>query len=137
MECPRPLTQDERALLDFLLGLEFPGVEELRKQARHAQETGGEPCPCGCPSFGPIVDRSLADRAELAFDVPFVVSSAWEQPEGTPGGDCILFQEDGWLKAVEITWLGDEPPSTLPPPSLCSQREGAPQLFWRSRRKPA
>ena len=35
---------------------------------------------------------------------------------GTPGGDCILFQEDGWLQAVEITWYGDEPPSMLPPP---------------------
>jgi hypothetical protein len=136
METPRPLTVDERALLEFLLGLEFPGVEAFREQARHARETGGEPCSCGCPSFGLIVDRSLADRAELASDVPFVVSSAWELPDGTPGGDCILFQEDGWLEAVEITYYGDEPPSTLPPPSLCHRPEGAPGLFWGSRKQP-
>jgi hypothetical protein len=41
------MTEEERAVVDFLLGAEFPGVESLREQARHAKVTGL--CGCGCP----------------------------------------------------------------------------------------
>lgn len=132
-ESPRALTEEERGVLDFLLSAEFPGAEALRAQARHAQEPGGEPCPCGCPTFSLTVDRSLTDRAALAFDVPVIVSASYSLEDGTPGGELLLFQAEGargWIGVVEVTWYGDEPPSMLPPPSLCHPPEPDPRLFW-------
>jgi hypothetical protein len=42
----RSLRDDERALLDFLLSADFPGRDELRKQADTASVVGE--CQCGC-----------------------------------------------------------------------------------------
>lgn len=126
----RPLTNEQRSVLNFLLAVQFAGVDALREQARHTREAGGEPCPCGCPSFGLTVDRSLAGAAVLAFDVPVVVSSSYEVPGGAAGGDLMLFQVGGWLDAVEVTWYGEEPPSSLPALSLCGAPEPDPRLLW-------
>jgi hypothetical protein len=123
----RSLTEGERDLLHFLLGVEFPGVAAFREQARHVEDRRGSG-PWDFLDFGLDVDRSLTGPATLAFDVPWVVTSSYRLPDGTPGGECILFQADGWLDAVEITWYGDDPPSTLPPLSLCSPPEPSPLL---------
>src|SRR5207342_116170 len=62
---PRAMTDQERSLLDFLLSAEFPGVEALREQARHAQVDG---LTSGSPGFWLSVDRSKAAPAELALN---------------------------------------------------------------------
>lgn len=126
----RALTEAERALLDFLLAVEFPGVDAFREQVPHTREPGGEPCPCGCPTYGLIVDRSQTAPAPLAFDVPVLVSSYYEMPDGAPGGELLLFQAGGWLKTVEVTWYGEEPPSTLPSLDSCSAPEPDPRLSY-------
>ena len=82
--------------------------------------------------FGLDVDRSHAQPATLARDVPWAVISVYYLPDGTPGGECILFQAAGWLDAVEITWFGDEPPTTLPSPSRCDPPYAHPELFPRT-----
>jgi hypothetical protein len=124
----RSLTEEQRSLLEFLLGVEFPGVTAFRAQARHAEDRRGSG-PGDFLDFGLDVDRSLAEPATLASDVPWVVIALYSSPDGTPAGECILFQAHGWLDAVEITWFGDDPPSTVPPPSLCSPPEANPLLF--------
>ncbi len=51
----RPLTGVEVAALNHMLSRDFPGVEQLRTQARTARVTGG--CGCGCPSIDLSVDQ--------------------------------------------------------------------------------
>ncbi|MGJ6127056.1 hypothetical protein QN239_31190 [Mycolicibacterium sp. Y3] len=46
MSDPRPMTPPEAALVHAFLAFDFPGVEELRVQARSLLVTQG--CACGC-----------------------------------------------------------------------------------------
>jgi hypothetical protein len=46
---PRPLTGRERDVLEAMLSIEFPGVEDLRRQAPDVIVVGM--CGCGCPSI--------------------------------------------------------------------------------------
>ncbi len=45
---PRSLTERERAVLDALLGVDFPGAEKLRREATEVVVVGMR--GCGCPS---------------------------------------------------------------------------------------
>jgi hypothetical protein len=44
----RPLTTREREILEMLLSVEAPGIDELRKQVPHVQAARWS---CGCASF--------------------------------------------------------------------------------------
>ena len=107
------MTEEERGVVDFLLGANFPGVESLREQARHAKVTGL--CGCGCPTFGLLVDKSLAAQAPTATPGQYVSADVVSTDE--PFG-LLLFTERGWLTSVELVWYGDAPPSTFPDLSL-------------------
>src|SRR6187455_1997163 len=106
-EFPRAMTEEERAVIDFLLGAEFPGVESLREQARHATVTGL--CGCGCPSFGLLVDRALAEQAPTLGHPVRAEADSPDEPFS-----LLLFTERGWLDGVELVWYGEAPPSTFP-----------------------
>lgn len=106
-EFPRSLTEIERAVLDFLLLPDFPGVHELRRQAQTATVVGL--CDCGCPTFKLAVDERVA-RAVLSDVVPVEVRST-----GDTDPDLLLFARHGRLESVELVWYGDEPPSEFPP----------------------
>jgi len=67
-EFPRPLNKSERDALNYLLAADFPGVEELREQARVASVVGR--CPCGCASVDFSVDREVTRRATSYEPVP-------------------------------------------------------------------
>jgi hypothetical protein len=108
------MTEEERAVLDFLLGGEFPGVEPLREQARHAKVTGL--CGCGCRTFSLFVDKSLAEQAPTATPGQYVRADA-VYPTDEPFS-LLLFTGRGWLEAVELVWYGEAPPSTFPDLSL-------------------
>jgi hypothetical protein len=110
---PRQLSNDERAVLDFLLSGEFPGVEALQAQARHATVTHA--CVCGCPSFNIGVDKTRAVRAETDPTRPVDVEA--HALSDDPYFELLLFTDDGWLSYMELVWYGDDPPSTLPPPT--------------------
>ena len=45
---PRSLNRRERAVLDALLGVDFHGVQKLRREATEVVVVGM--CGCGCPS---------------------------------------------------------------------------------------
>ena len=54
------MTEEERAVLEFVLEPDFQGAEALRDQVRHAEVDGL--CGCGCPSFSLAIDKSQAAR---------------------------------------------------------------------------
>jgi hypothetical protein len=93
----RDLTDEERALLDFLLQRDFEGRDALLVQAATVQ-TRGSSCGCGCPSFSLVPDVSLTRATTNAG----VVSDAHgTDPGGTPTG-VLLFVKDGYLDDLEI-----------------------------------
>lgn len=101
----RPLTPRERAVLDLLLGTDFPGAAALRAQARTAEVTGR--CPCGCPTIDLAVDATVtvADvGSRVAVDVDVV------------DGGLILFVDEGRLSGLEYWSVADETPVEFPPP---------------------
>jgi hypothetical protein len=105
----RPLAEEERAALDFLLTADFPGVDELRLQAPAMQVVGR--CPCGCATIEFEVDADRAPAAVVVPRVPVEASGA-DKPFG-----LLLFVDDGHLSSLEIWSTDDEMWDTFPPPS--------------------
>jgi hypothetical protein len=64
---PRPLSPEERLMLDLVLSSDFAGVDDLREQVKSALVVGG--CDCGCPTVDLRVERTAA-RAESAWSGP-------------------------------------------------------------------
>jgi hypothetical protein len=102
---PRELSTDESALAEFLLSVEFPGRDELRKQLRFAQVTG--PCEYGC---GTILIR-VNDATGKAVTTERVVVEAYGK-----GVDVLMLVRDGTLSSVEIVDHGDARPLRYPRP---------------------
>ena len=93
----RPLTPEERAILDVLLSREFPGRAELAAQAESVR-TGGSSCSCGCPSFSLIADRTLAPAPVTQR---MVSDAHGPDPNGNVVG-VLLFVDSGYLSNVEV-----------------------------------
>ena len=109
---PRPLTGDERRLLDALLANDFHGVAELREQGRAVAASPG--CTCGCGSIDLHVPL---DAPRSAAPSPVPVEGTVRDITGAVVAGLILFLEDGRLGYLEIYPLGGgDPPPTLPPP---------------------
>lgn len=108
---PRPLTPAENSVLALLLGVEFPGVDELRVQAGSATVVGG--CDCGCPS----IDLQVPDAAPLASGLSSRLAPAEgvvsPQGDGLPG-EIILFVDDGRLSYLEYVYYDYSPPTEWP-----------------------
>ncbi|WP_130343866.1 hypothetical protein [Herbihabitans rhizosphaerae] len=64
----RPLTQRERAVLEALLAVDFPGVEELRRQV--ADVVVVDMCGCGCPSIDFQRDHGLGMEVRVNASIP-------------------------------------------------------------------
>jgi hypothetical protein len=120
LDPPRPLSADERAVLDHLLSAEFPGVDALRVQAEHARVC--DRCTCGCPTVGLVVDRS-AVSARLARPAPHAQTERSGQllmVEATrrgawPPEEVLLFvSEDGWLSCLELVPYAEPPRGRFP-----------------------
>jgi hypothetical protein len=110
-EFPRALTRRERDTLSYLLAVDFPGVEELREQARVASVVGR--CRCGCATIELSVDAARARPAASREPVP-VEARTHEVAAGGPL-ELILFVRDGWLDSLEITYYANETPVEFPP----------------------
>jgi hypothetical protein len=110
-EAARPLTDEERRVLEHVLSLDFEGAVELRAQLERT-EVAGTWSP-GSPSLhlrvrrpappAPLVDRLVPVRA--------VVDDA----TGSPVGELLVWLDDGYLNALEYAWVTDEMPGALPP----------------------
>ena len=108
---PRPLTHREQALLEFVLGHDFPGAPELRTQAKTTRARGyWEDLPT-------IVLLEVMDpdapRASVVHPVPieFEVDASYSPSE------LLLFVKEGLLDSLELVVHKDVPVDELPAPA--------------------
>src|SRR4051812_4259662 len=94
----RPLDRREREILDFLLTVETPGIDELRQQAKHARAV---PWTCGCASIDLVVDREAAPASRVTVR-PAVEAATKERNDPDRAFDLLLWVDDGYLSGVEI-----------------------------------
>ena len=100
----RPLHATERAILELLLTADFPGVEELRAQARDV-EADSDGLVVG------LVARSDSPPARVITRTPV---QANVDGDGFDGG-LLLFVDNGKLSALEYWWVTEEVPDRFPP----------------------
>ncbi len=104
----RPLTSNERALLDGFLRQEFEGVEALRVRAGEVLASPG--CTCGCGTIDlhvpPGTPRSSARS-------PLLVEGELVGADGVPIGGLLLFLDDGRLAGLEVYSFDDPLPLPL------------------------
>jgi hypothetical protein len=105
----RPLTDSERAVIERLLSVWFPGRDELRAQLPYVTVEGR--CGCGCATVNLAVDRAAA-AAPVLGSAP--VSADLSDGEYS-AGIVILVDGDGHLSCLEVYSIGDEPVQQLPP----------------------
>jgi hypothetical protein len=100
-DLPRPLSNREIATLDFMLAVDDPRLDPLKKQARNLLVTWE--CTCGCATVNFAVDRS---RAAVAVDLcsPVTETQLRAPFDADEFSELILFLEDGWLSSLEIVW---------------------------------
>lgn len=107
---PRPLSDRERALLDLLLSVDFPGAGALREQAKTAS----------ADSDGLIVDLLVEPGSPRAQVVSRTPVQADVDGDGYIGG-LLLFVDEGHLSALEYWWVTDERPELMPPVGAVSE----------------
>ena len=110
----RPLTTDERRLLDAWLSHDFPGAGELRAQARAVTASRG--CSCGC---GTIELHVRPGAPASSAESPVPVEGTVHDDTGRVVGGLLLFVQDGLLSQLEVYPLDDGTPA-LPPPERVS-----------------
>jgi len=116
---PRPLTAIERAVIERLLDVPFPGRDQLRAQLPFASVDGG--CRCGCATITLTVDRASAVAAPVGCTTPV---SADIRAEGLDAGIVLLVDGDGFLTCLEVYSIGDEPVRRWPPIDTIHPRPG-------------
>jgi len=104
---PRPLSEEERVLLEFLLSADFPECESLRLQLASVSVEGA--CECGCGTVSPPVWGSSAAKAAGENTVPI---EAYDDAV-----DVLLFPRDGFISSLEIVFYDDRLPRPFPKPS--------------------
>lgn len=98
----RPLTVREREALVAMLGIDVPGIDELRAQVDGLQVSGG--CDCGCPTIyfahpdtspgsNHLADGSLADTND----------------------GLLLFTSGPYLDSLEYMAIDEPTPVEFPP----------------------
>ena len=95
----RELTTAERAVLVELLGRDFAGADELRRQLAAALV---EPsCQCGCGSIRFVFpDEPALARSESPNPVPVAVTIL--AADRSPVGGIVVFLRDGLLCDAEV-----------------------------------
>ena len=108
MAMPRPLTAREQEVLEFLVSVDGPASEDLRRQASTAWVT--DECHCGCGAISLEVDRTQAQSAEVHAPI-----TTYNDP-ADPGETrwLLLWLDRGWISGIEIGWISDEAPRGLP-----------------------
>lgn len=109
---PRPPTPHERAILDLLLGSDFPGAAKFRVQAEHVQVVAA--CGCGCYSYDVGLTDPDVQRADLP-DGPIPQELTVTDPDGTYYGSIIMPTHNGVLSYLDFHTWDDRPLTGLPP----------------------
>lgn len=100
----RVLNAREQAILEWLLSVDFPGVDALRQQARSA---AAEP-------DGLIIDLVVDPDTTRARVLDRVPVQAVVDGDGFDGG-LLLYVDDGRLSGIEYWWVTENPPEEMPP----------------------
>lgn len=109
---PRHLEATESGVLNKVLSVQFPGVEELRQQLPQTRVVGR----WGIDS--PSVDLEVVEpfrRAEISDGVIPAIGLV-KDSSGELVGELLLWVSDGSLSALEYSWFTDEAPVALPDP---------------------
>ncbi len=111
------LSLRERAVLQRLLSVPFDEVDALRAQV-DAISTAEPNCTCGCPSFTPTIDHSLAPPAHCGS--PLAVELVeMSRPDGVPRAVLCFLDQDGYIANVECVYY-DDPIPEWPDPECCA-----------------
>ena len=102
---PRPLSSEERVLVEFILRADFPGSEKLREQIDSVEVVGR--CECGCGTVNLRV-RGASDNRSVEGLLP-----AEAHGEGV---DVLLFARAGFLSCLELVFHDDRLPRPFPSP---------------------
>ena len=104
-------------MLGVLLGQDFPGAAELRRQARSVLAAGG--CPCGCGTLTLLVPDPDAPRATALVDA----HPAWAAfPAPGEGGVLTVVTANGLLAELRLSRWGAEPVALPAPGDLTHLR---------------
>jgi hypothetical protein len=103
---PRPLSTDERALVEYLLSVDFPGRDELWNQLGDVEVVGI--CECGCGS----VDLSVTGTLVRSLAESLIPSEGHAE-----GLDVLIFARGGVLSLLELVFYDDKAPRPFPKPS--------------------
>ncbi|HYM14931.1 MAG TPA: hypothetical protein VEZ14_05190 [Dehalococcoidia bacterium] len=116
----RPLNETERAILDRLLEVSFPGRDELRAQLEAALVRPWAECAEHCPSVEFLIesDVRLPDYGSTVVPVEGMASDA----DGIPI-EILLFCRDGTLHDLEFVIFSDRM-KRMPRPSEIEVRAG-------------
>lgn len=101
----RSLSVRERAALDLLLSVDFPGVEALREQALTVTADDGQ---------GMVLGLVVEEGQPVAQVIGRTPVQAVVDGDGYDGG-LLLFVDDGRLSALEYWWVTEEMPTVFPP----------------------
>ena len=115
---PRPLSPDEKALLEFVLSADFPGCVELRNQVELVEVVGT--CKCGCGTLDFQINGD-AVRSTARSPIPA------EADSDSPPLNVLIFLQYGLLSSLELVFYDDRKPRLFPKPSEL-------KLIVRSRR---
>jgi hypothetical protein len=101
----RALLPKEKALLEFLLSVDFPGRDELREQLDHVKVIWT--CDCGCGT----VTLRLKDQVPRAAVARYIPVEAHSKKV-----DVMLFVRDGQLFSLELAFHDQHSPKEFPDP---------------------
>ncbi len=117
---PRPLNSRERALIDFLLSVNFPGRDELRSQVDNVEVVGIRACGCGTVDLR-VIEPGVRSPSELRVPI--------EAHSDAPPVDVLLFVDHGLLSMLELVFYDDQKSRSFPTPNEL-------KLWARPARKP-
>jgi hypothetical protein len=106
----RPLTDHERALLEWLLQHGTPEAKTYLPQLPHI--TVVSRCPCGCPTINLAVNGQISS-APIESSTRILADFSATSPEGIPIG-LLVFSRADLLDTLELYSCTDESHFTLP-----------------------
>lgn len=115
----RPITETEVEVMTRLASIEFGGVLQLREQIASVREVESS-CTCGCPSFAPVVDRSVARASPWKAVLPTELVEE-ERSDGVPRTVIWFADADGFIANVECVYY-DEARDEWPDLRRCTVR---------------
>jgi hypothetical protein len=102
---PRPLTREERKLLEFLLSSEFLSRDQLLAQVEAVKVVGA--CECGCGT----IDLRVESQPKVISGTEHIAVEAYGD-----NVDVLLFTRNGLLTSLELAFHDDHLPRTFPKP---------------------